>query len=94
MANSSYTYHNNLSVQHTADPGKKNNNAEEIVNSEEETIVNSEEDLVSYDKPVVNQNDGSIEKQRGFKEGNKDDYLNEPELKDSDGQLEFPDEEG
>ncbi|MEJ7586181.1 MAG: hypothetical protein WKI04_01340 [Ferruginibacter sp.] len=69
---------------------------DETVRSEDEAIVNTEEqnEVVNEEGNFNPPNEETLEKERGYQEGIKNDSLTEPEFRDSDDQLEFSGEEG
>lgn len=78
------------------DPKNKPGNNDEILNTEEDTVVNTDEqeEVVNEPENTVPDSEDAGEKEKGYQEGNKNDSLNEPEFRDSDDQLSFPEEEG
>jgi len=80
----------------TNDPKNKPGNQDEILNTEEGTVVNTDEqnEVVNEQETSTPPSEGAGEKIKGYQEGNKNDSLTEPEFRDSDDQLSFPEEEG
>ncbi len=76
-------------------PGPSEDNREQQQVEQADEIVNSgeQEEVVNEQDNLVNTSDTGSGKDKGYREGNHNDSLTEPEEADSDEQLHFPDEE-
>ncbi|MCW3090937.1 MAG: hypothetical protein JWP81_2006 [Ferruginibacter sp.] len=75
----------------SSEPPKQVNRPDEIISEEQDNVANEEEPATAE---VPEEKDDKNNKEKGYREGIKDDSTTEPEQVDSDDQPAFPEEEG
>lgn len=83
-------------VLHKIDPKKAANQPGDTESTQQDTIVNTDEqnNVLNDEETAIAGNAVAKEKIKDYEEEASDDSPNDPEQIDSDGQLEFPDEDG